>query len=301
MVVDVGLKSADAQNLLHRRLARQIDANALAWLNDKRERIVQGVPDHDFFAAFSAAPRHLGKQILRAAPEDAKAPIAERTGWDFWSVDQAGRTLLLLSLKRDDAEAFIVKLRKLVSSADLGELVALYQSLPLLPHAERLVDLAAEGARSNMTALFNAVALRNAYPAEYFDEGGWNQLVLKALFVGSPLHLVHGLDRRANPKLARMLVDYAHERWAAKRPVSPELWRPVGPYADDDIVVDLEKVLVDPDPNQQSAAALALSQSTSQRAMEALAARADLRAAIAERRLTWDALTRRQLAARQTE
>ncbi|MDQ3731373.1 MAG: hypothetical protein M3329_05370, partial [Pseudomonadota bacterium] len=125
MVVDVGLKSADAQNLLHRRLARQIDANALAWLNDKRERIVQGVSDHDFFAAFSAAPRHLGKQILRVAPEDPKAPIAERTGWDFWSVDQAGRTLLLLSLKRDDAEAFIVKLRKLVFSADLGELVAL--------------------------------------------------------------------------------------------------------------------------------------------------------------------------------
>jgi hypothetical protein len=35
--------------------------------------------------------------------------------------------------------------------------------------------------------------------------------------------------------------------------------------------------------------------------MEALAARADLRAAIAERRLTWDVLTRHQLAARQAE
>jgi hypothetical protein len=60
-------------------------------------------------------------------------------------------------------------------------------------------------------------------------------------------------------------------------------------------VVDLEKVLLDPDPHQQCAAALALSQSTSQRAVEALAARADLRAAIDKRNLTWDALTQRRL------
>ncbi len=297
MVADGGSILADAQELLHHRLARQIDVPALAWLDDKRERIAKGAPDLVFYAAFSAVPRYLGKQALCAAPEDVKTSAAERAAWDFWSVDQAGRTLLLVSLKRDDTTAFVVKLRTLVASADLGELVALYQSLPLLPHAERLVDLAAEGARSNMTAVFNAVAIRNAYPAEYFDEAGWNQMVLKALFVESPLHLIYGLDRRANLALAQMLVDYAHERWAAKRPVSPELWRPVGPFADDDMVDDLERVLLDPDSNQQSAAALALSQSSSKRAVEVLAARADLCAAIAERRLTWDSLTRCQLTA----
>lgn len=290
MSVDAELTLVDAPDLLLRRLARQLDEKALSWLSDKRQRMAEGAPDHVFFTAFSAVPRYLGKQALRVTAEDAQAGDAERTDWDLWSADQAGRTLLLLSLARDDAELFVAELRKLVASADLGELVALYQSLPLLPHGGRLRDLAAEGARSNMTALFNAVALRNSYPAEHFDEAPWNQLVLKALFVGSPLHPIVGLDRRANKKLAGMLVDYAHERWAAGRVVSPELWRPVGPYADAEAVADLEKVLADPDPTQQGAAALALSRNPSSRAAEVLAQRADLKAAIADERLTWASL-----------
>ena len=82
-----------------------------------------------------------------------------------------------------------------------------------------------------MRVVFEAVAHRNPYPAEHFAEPAWNQLVLKALFVGSPLDPIVGLDARRNPTLARMLCDYAHERWAASRPVSPELWRCVGPFA----------------------------------------------------------------------
>jgi hypothetical protein len=287
MPVDVQPPVAATRDLLHRWLARQIDAKALAWLDETRLRIAMGAPDRVFFAAFSAASRHTGKQHLHLTPEDVQAGGAERTDWERWRVDQAGRALLLLAIDSNDADSYAGKLDKLSTCADLDELIALYQSLPLLPHPRRLRALAAEGARSNMTAVFNAVALCNAYPAEHFDDGAWNQLVLKALFVESPLHAIYGLDRRANRPLARMLVDYAHERWAARRRVSPELWRPVGPYADDNMVSDLEKVLADPDPLQQRAAALALSQSSSPRASEALARRADLRAAIAEGRLSW--------------
>ncbi|MBA2492530.1 MAG: EboA domain-containing protein [Gammaproteobacteria bacterium] len=274
---------------LHLALARQLDANALAWLDEKRERFASGAPDYAFFAAFSAAPRHTGKQKLCSTPEDQHG-IGDLIDWQAWRVDQAGRALLLLAIDNGDADAYADRLRKLSTYADLDELIALYQSLPLLPHAERLIALAAEGARSNMTEVFNAVALNNAYPAGHFDEASWNQLVLKALFVGSPLHAIYGLDRRANRILARMLVDYAHERWAAARIVSPELWRPVGPFAEDDMVADLERVLEDHDPQQQSAAALALSKSPSPRAREVLARRPDLRAAIIEKRLTWRGL-----------
>lgn len=285
----------DIRDFLHRRLAQQLDARALAWLEEKRGRLAAGAPDYVFFAAFSAAPGYTGKQTLRLTPEDMRAAGDGHTDWERWRIDQVGRALLLLAIDKGDANAYAGSLHALSTCADLNELIALYQSLPLLPHAESLIALAAEGARSNMTEVFNAVALGNAYPAEHFDEASWNQLVLKALFVGSPLHAIYGLDRRANHALARMLVDYAHERWAAARIVSPELWRPVGPYADDDMVADLERVLADPDPRQQSAAALALalalSQSQSPRALEALARRPDLRAAIFEKRLTWRGLT----------
>src|SRR5690606_23929807 len=140
------------------------------------------------------------------------------------------------------------------------------QALPLLPHPDRWIFRATEGIRSNMTSVFEAVALRNPYPSEQFDETQWNQMVLKAVFVGSPLHLVQRLDDRANPRLARMLRDYAHERWAASRPVTPELWRIVGRYAGDEWIGDLEQVLLTGTPAEQQAAALALSESPSGRA-----------------------------------
>ena len=63
-------------------------------------------------------------------------------------------------------------------------------------------------------------------------------MVLKALFVETTLAPIVGLDERANPELARILRDYAHERWAAGRPVSPELWRCVGPFATDAAALD---------------------------------------------------------------
>jgi hypothetical protein len=91
--------------------------------------------------------------------------------------------------------------------------------------------------------VFEAVALRNPYPADHLPEEEFNQLVLKCLFVESPLFLVHEVDRRVNPALARMLVDYAHERWSAGRPVSAELWRCVGPVADGALLDDLRRVL----------------------------------------------------------
>jgi hypothetical protein len=57
-----------------------------------------------------------------------------------------------------------------------------------------------------MKPVFEAVAHRNPYPQETFAEDAWNQMVVKAFFIGSTLWSIQGLDERANPRLARMLV-----------------------------------------------------------------------------------------------
>ena len=70
-------------------------------------------------------------------------------------------------------------------------------------------------------------------------------MVLKTLFIVRVLHPIIGLDDKWNDELAGILLNYAHERWAAHRPVAPELWRGVGAFAD--AIADLARVLVEGD------------------------------------------------------
>jgi hypothetical protein len=244
-------------------LGRRLAPDALEWLGDRCAAARRDGADRSFFLAFSAANRHTGKEPLALSDAELDAVDQVRPRWRpaHWTCDQAARTLLVTSLPHRDVEEFVTALDKLFLAADIGELVALYQALPVLPWPKALGARCAEGARSNMTQVFRAVAHDNPYPSEYLDEGAWNQMVLKALFVGVALDPILGLDERANPALARMLCDYAHERWAADRPVSPELWRCVGPHADDGAITDLERVLRGDDETSRRAAALALGSS----------------------------------------
>lgn len=287
----------EVRKILHAWISPILTTDALKWVDDKSQQIANGADDWVFFTSFSAVPRYTGKaDLLLDASALAKAN-AIRPLWNpqHWSVDQAARTLLILSLPTTPIAPYIERLEKVFNASDIGEGVVLYQSLPLYPHPTHFVDRAAEGLRSNMTSVFEAVALRNPFPSEYFEENAWNQLVLKSCFVGSVLHQIVGLDKRANATLASILVDYAHERWAAGREVTPELWRPVGPFAMDAFVDDLARVLNNDDPVQQEAGALALSQSPSAKAKEALSTRADLKARIDAGELTWDTFSANRL------
>lgn len=233
------------KRLLDAWLRARLDARAVAWLQERIEHAEREGADARFFMSFSAVPRKLGKADLALSEAEREAARLARPGWQpgRWSVDQAGRTRLVLALAARESDAYRRTLDPLFEDADLGEQVALYQALPLLPFPDAHRARAAEGIRSNMKAVFEAVASYNPYPAEQLDDRAWNQLVLKALFIGSPLYAIQGLDLRINPELAGMLCDYAHERWAAGRLVSPELWRCVGPVAEGAQLDDLRRVL----------------------------------------------------------
>lgn len=281
-------------DLLSRWITTHGADNDVSWLFGRREEIRQGAPEWKFFTAFSAVPRYLGKADLSLSSEDLAEARDARSKWNpsRWSIDQAARTYLVLALPSESPDSLVSTLDRVYSTADVGESVALYQSLPLVPHPDRFTGRAAEGIRSNMTSVFNAVALDNPYPAEYLDEGAWNQMVLKALFIGAPIHGIIGIDERANADLARMLVDYARERRAAARSVPPEVWRPVAPFVDDAVIDDIAAALSADDEDERRAAALALHASPSDSARRLLETEPDLLSRIERDDLTWSTLAR---------
>jgi hypothetical protein len=284
----------EINHLLRQWLRSRLPARGNEWLDGKLRQLAADPSDRNLLLAFGAVPRFTGKEPLHPTEAERAAAEGLREGWNpsAWTLDQAARILLLLTVPSDHPDRYLRTLEGLFGAAEVGELTALYLSLPLLPHPERHRSRAAEGFRTNMNVVFNAIALDNPYPAEYLDEAAWNQMVLKAIFIGSPLHRIYGLDKRANLALAGTLLDFAHERWAAKRPVPFELWRCVGPFMDRTTLPDVERVFATGTDTEQQAIALACAKSRNEEIYELLKAkRPDLAERISNGNLTWDTLS----------
>lgn len=277
--------------LLGAWLAERLPLDSADWLGTVTGLVRAAPTDRPLYLAIGEVARRVPKRPLAPTEAELAAAAASRPGWDprDWTLDQAARVHLLLASTTDGA-VLSRRLDTLCSAADVGELVAFYRGLPLYPDPPRHALRAAEGVRSNMRVVFEAVAHRNPYPAEHFAESAWNQMVLKALFVGTRLDLIAGLDERANRALAKMLSDYAHERWAASRPVSPELWRCVGPFAAGSVLDDFRRLLERGTELENQAAALALTSAEDTGAQALLASYPALAEAARANRLDWESL-----------
>lgn len=283
--------SESPSELIRTWLRRQLPDPAWQWLEAQLAKLAEDPSDRNLQIALGMVPRRLGKDDLALSQDDLAAAERARPGWDprGWSVDEAARILILVEAG-GRGESFAKRFTELCQTADVGEAIALYRGLPLYPDPELLEAQAAEGVRTNMRAVFEAVAHRNPFPRERFDENRWNQMVLKALFIGSTMQPIQGLDERANPALAKTLCDYAHERWAAGRPISPELWRCVGPFAEGAALADLRRAAESPDAPSRKAAALALAACPAPEAKASLATLGELATAIESGGLSWDSL-----------
>lgn len=231
------------QELIFGFLASRLELTSLPWLEKSASQLRRDADDKTVFTLFSAALRHSGKNPLSPSARELFDADALVPGWNpgDWTLDQAVRIYLLLALPPTSESARRMDL--IHQTADLGEALALLKALPLLPNPLDQLARAREGARSNVKSQFEAVALRNPFPAAHFDETAWNQLVSKAIFVDSPLDEIYGLDPRSNRRLNRILMDLILERRAAGRAFTPLLYRCLGPCAGDEELDAIESAL----------------------------------------------------------
>lgn len=186
-----------------------------------------GAPIVRFYKAFAQARRRLGdhaRQPFAFLPAEAASLYAIYPGFepDTWSLPTLARVWLMHQVPAVDAvEVF----GKLLRHAEIREQVAVYRGLYTLANPEAFTAEVAEGVRTNMVDVFDAVGLDNPIGAWLLDDGGFAQLVLKAVFMARPLYRIVGLEARQTPTLAASANDYAHERWSAGRSIHPELWR----------------------------------------------------------------------------
>jgi hypothetical protein len=222
-------------------ISQKTDDRGIAWFRGAIHDVTHATNERALGVAIGLVPRRLGKGDLALPVAELARAGALRPGLDLgdWSVDQLARVALMAASYAGDDAAFASRFDGFCATAEINELIALCRGLPIYPSASLIEPRAREAVRSGMKPVFEAVAHRNPYPRETFEEEAWNQMVLKAFFMGSTLWPIQGLDDRGNPRLARMLVGLAQERWAAQRPVSGEVWRCVAPHADDEGVAAL--------------------------------------------------------------
>ena len=239
--------------------------------------------------AFMIIPRKTGKSAV--AINDLQSGLAVDVTinpFKNWTIDRLCRVWLLLQWDTTDKNKYYQTIENLFLSAEMNESVALYAALPFLAYPEIWIKRCAEGIRSNIGSVLEAIMYNNPYPLAYLDQAAWNQLILKAFFTEKNVPLIIGLDEGANKELALILSDYARERWAAGRKVNPVLWRLVSKFIDEKIFEAIKIGLAGDDMAEKEAIALAVSESGFEPAKQWLSNIPELKSVVTDKALNWD-------------
>src|SRR5690606_41691348 len=88
---------------------------------------------------------------------DVVVPWGDMLTMEKWPLSRLGRVYLIIALGRYSRENLKQVYQQLFETATLTELTALYSALSFLPEPEHYADRAAEGIRTNMGDVFDAV------------------------------------------------------------------------------------------------------------------------------------------------
>ena len=233
-------------------LKGNLDMGTYQWLEQQIDKALTPPNARTLYLTYSLLGRKIpGEATIEAERNELSGlPVVEGGAL---RLQELSRIHLLASALLKDPGFFVPRVARLIQVSDTGELVTLLRHLMLLPHREKFMDTAVEALRTNIASVFDAISLDNPYPRLYFNEQQWNQMYLKAAFLQRDLSRIQGVEQRANPELARIISDYAHERWAASREVDPLFWRPVSRYLEEALLRDMERLLGSGDPSEQKA------------------------------------------------
>jgi hypothetical protein len=200
------------------------------WLQDAIQAIhASSQPIEDLGLYSAMAKRKLGNACLEHANaiDTNYSPLDVRR----WTVTDAARLILLMStIEHDPGQAETV-ITNYYRMGDESEHIAVIRGLIFFAPGDYLTVLALDAGRTNNLELLAALILDNPYPACFYGDHEFNQMVLKGLFLGLAIERVEGIEQRANPDLTRMCENYVGEREAAGRTVPMDIWLAIGPFA----------------------------------------------------------------------
>ena len=272
--------------ILKELLEERLNTSEIQWLNQCVEQISSDRDTRQLYLTYSLLANKVdAKDLALRKTED---PIQNYLYHQEANCMELSRIYLLAEVLDYDFDIFAPKVAQIIQVADQTEMVTFLKFLILLPKAEYFKTAAVESLRTNITPVFEAIAMNNPYPARYFNEQQWNQMYLKAAFMQLDLANIVDVEKRANNELARIISDYAHERWAASRDIDPMIWRPVSAYMNSSLLKDMERLLNSENPVENRAGALCCYHSENAKAQELLRAYSELQTAIEEHGLDWN-------------
>jgi len=203
-------------------LTTRVPEAAASWFREALHKVRARAEATDaFLILWSGAGRRLGQAAIDAPTADEQRLPYFPVGW---GADEYGRALLLLAvLDARLPEVHAPLVHELFATGDLRERQAVLRALPHLPEPARFLVTGVDAVRHNAVSIIEAIACENPYPARYFPDEAFNQMVLKCLSCELRLARVEGLQRRVTPELGRMATAYARERRAAGRVVPADV------------------------------------------------------------------------------
>lgn len=284
------------EELFTKIIERNISQDAYVWLHDKATQSADANNNYQLNLSFTAIPRKTGKKeiVLEQSDTDQINKLIPGFSIQHWAIDRLTRVWLLMQLESNEKVNYISRIENLFLQAEMNEQVALYSSLPLLAYPESWKLRCAEGIRSNIGTVLEAIMYQNPYPARYLDEPAWNQLIMKAFFTDKKVNYITGLDQRANQNLANILFDYVEERWAAHREANPQIWRLAGPFLDEKHFYMIGRLFKEGNETDRQAAALICANARSEKAKFLLNEYPEYKSAIDKKIVSWDVLASKQ-------